>query len=260
MSALKDKLNEKVIKIDDEVKQNTNTKIEVVENSISQSINSDIVALNSNVLEVINDNLKNNCLTKASFDIIKSPSGGTLVFTIPTLEDDIIEKELTGIILDYSTPRAYWDTNDPVEGTPPTCFSLDSVISTDGKACSSCMYNEFGSKDNGESNAKACKESVELLFLRENNIMPIVVRVPVSSKLIFQKYLTRLVSNMLPIYGVVTKITLEKTTNKTGQAYAKFKFQVDKKLSHEEVNGMKMFSKSIVSVLKENVEEVSKIS
>ncbi len=257
MSALKDTLNKKVIEINDsEEKEN----IEVVENVVNQSIESDIVALNSNVLEVINNNLKSNCLTKASFDTIKSPSGGTLVFTVPTLEDDVIEKELVGIILDYTTPRAYWNTNDPVEGTPPTCFSSDSIISTDGKACASCMYNEFGSKADGESNAKACKESVELLFLRKDNIMPIIVRVPVSSKLIFQKYLTRLVSNLLPIYGVVTKVTLEKTTNRTGQAYAKFKFQVVKKLTNEEVNGMKVFSQNMVRVLRENIDDVSKIS
>ena len=35
--------------------------------------------------------------------------------------------ELSGIILDYTTPRAYWDTPDPVEGTPPVCMSQNSI-------------------------------------------------------------------------------------------------------------------------------------
>ena len=61
-------------------------------------------------------------------------------------------------------PRAYWDTSDPVEGTPPVCMSQNSIISHDGKSCAMCPYNDFGSKD-GDSNAKACKESV-LLFLK----------------------------------------------------------------------------------------------
>ena len=32
------------------------------------------------------------------------------------------------IVLDYTTPRAYWDTPDPVEGTPPVCMSQNSIL------------------------------------------------------------------------------------------------------------------------------------
>lgn len=74
--------------------------------------------------------------------------------------------------------------------------------------------------------AKACKESVVLLMLRPGNIMPLAVRIPVSSKLIFQRYVTRLSGKMLPLLGVVTRITLDKTTNKSGQPYAVYNFEV----------------------------------
>jgi hypothetical protein len=66
------------------------------------------------------ENLKNQPLTLQFFDVVKSPSGGATVFSVPCLSGDEAEKELTGIILDYTTPRAYWDTHDPVEGTPPS--------------------------------------------------------------------------------------------------------------------------------------------
>lgn len=245
--SLKNKLNNKITDIS--TKENT-----------EQYANTDYMALQTNAMSIINDNLKNNCISRSSIDTVKSPSGDTLVFTVPTLTDDVIEKELSGIILGYTTPRAYWETSNPVEGTPPTCFSLDSIVSTDDKSCHSCAYNEFGSKDDGESNAKACKESVEIYLLREDNIMPIVVRIPVSSKLIFQKYMLRLVSNMYPLYGVVTKITLEKATNKTGQSYAKFKFQVDKVLSNEEMQSMKSYSKNMMDILTANPENLKNIS
>lgn len=119
------------------------------------------------------------------------------MFTVLGIAGDEFEKSISGIILDYTTPRAYWENSDPTEGTPPTCFSNDSIISSDGKACCHCPYNDFGSKD-GESNAKACKESVALILLRPENIMPIIVRIPVFSKLIFQRYLTRLIGKMIP--------------------------------------------------------------
>lgn len=75
------------------------------------------LALNNNALDIIRANLKSQPLTLDLFDLVKSPSGGSTVFEVPGLTGNEAEKELTGIILDYTTPRAYWDTPDPVEGS-----------------------------------------------------------------------------------------------------------------------------------------------
>lgn len=212
-------------------------------------------ALKNNALDIIKNNLKNQPLSLQLFDIIKSPSGGSTSFTIPTLSGGTMEKSITGIILDYTTPRAYWDTPDPVEGTPPVCFSSDSLVSHDGKACGTCPFNDFGSKDS-ETNAKACKESVVLFLLRPDNIMPILVRVPVSSKMLFQRYMTRLIGKMIPVSGVVTKITLEKTTNKTGQPYALYNFEAVEALSTEEAENARAFGKKFMELV--NASDVNK--
>ena len=206
------------------------------------------LALTNNALDIISENLKHQPLSHQLFDIVKPPSGGGIAFTVPGLSGDEMEKELTGIILDYTTPRAYWDTPDPVEGTPPVCYSKDSLISTEGKPCAHCQFNDFGSKD-GETNAKACKESVELFLLRPDNIMPIIVRIPVSSKRIFQRYMTRLISWMIPISGVVTKITLEKATNKTGQPYAQYHFEAVETLTPENAVNAKAFGQKFMEIL-----------
>ena len=105
-------------------------------------VNPGYLALNNNALEIIRDNLKNQPLSYDLFDVVKSPSGGATVFEVPGLAGAEAEKELTGIILDYTTPRAYWDTPDPVEGTPPICASRDSLISQDGKICARCPFKE----------------------------------------------------------------------------------------------------------------------
>lgn len=202
--------------------------------------NSDYVAFTENAIEIVTENLKCNVLSHQLFDIIKAPTGGITSFTVPGLGGDEIQKEITGIIIDYSTPRAFWKTHDPVEGTPPTCYSRDSVTSYEGKLCMYCPYNEFGSKD-GESNAKACKEFVEVYLLRPNNIIPVIVRIPVTSKYIFQRYITRLIGKMMPLYGAVTKITLEKATSKGGQSYAQFNFEVVNMLNPEEISLAKTY-------------------
>lgn len=231
MNTLKERLNGKISSIEERTKP------------MEATIN--YLALKNNALEIIQQNLKSQPLSFALFDIVKSPSGGTTVFSVPGLSGDEAAKELTGIILDYTMPRAYWDTHDPVEGTPPDCFSENSVVSHDGKVCATCPFNDYGSKD-GDSNAKACKESVVLFLLRPDNIMPLAVRIPVSSKARFQRYLTRLVGNMIPLSGVVTRITLEKTTNRTGQPYSLYNFEVASELSKEEAESARAFAKSFM--------------
>ena len=220
------------------------------------TLHSNYAALNSNALDIIRDNLKHQPLTFDLFDLVKSPSGGSTVFSVPGLSGEEPEKELTGIILDYTTPRAYWDTPDPVEGTPPVCLSPDSVVSHDGKPCARCVYNDFGSKD-GESNAKACKESVLLFLLRPNNILPLLVRVPVTSKPRFLKYMTRLVGTLTPISSVVTKITLEKATSKTGKPYALFNFEAVSMLSPEESAQAREFAHQFMEIV--NLSEMTPV-
>lgn len=211
-------------------------------------VESTYLALTNNALDIIRANLKSQPLTLDLFDIVKSPSGGSTVFEVPGLSGNEAAKELEGIILDYTTPRAYWDTPDPVEGTPPVCMSQNSIISEDGKACAHCPYNDFGSKD-GESNAKACKESVLLFLLRPGSIIPLLVRVPVTSKPRFLKYSTRLLSTLTPISSVVTKITLEKATSKQGKPYALFNFEAVGTLTPEEASRTREFGSQFMEIV-----------
>ncbi len=211
-------------------------------------INSSYLALNNNALQIIKENLKKQPLSFQIFDIVKSPSGGATVFSVPGLSGDEAAKELTGIILNYTTPRAYWDTPDPVEGTPPVCMSRDSITSEDGKACVHCPFNTYGSKD-GESNAKACKESVVLFLLRPDNIMPLLVRIPVTSRLIFLRYLARLIGKMLPLSGVVTRITLDKATSKAGKPYALYNFDDVSILNPEEAAQARAFGQQFMELV-----------
>ena len=211
-------------------------------------VESSYIARAGNALDIIRTNLKSQPLTLDLFDVVKSPSGGATVFSVPGLTGDEPAKELTGIVLDYTTPRAYWNTPAPIEGTPPVCMSQNSIISYDGKACAHCPYNDFGSKDGG-SNAKACKESVLLFLLRPNSIIPVLVRVPVTSKGRFLKYATRLLSTLTPISSVVTKITLEKATSKQGKPYALFNFEAVSKLTPEESTQAKTYAQQFMEIV-----------
>ena len=207
------------------------------------------LALTSNALDTIRANLKSQPLTLDLSDLVKPPSGGATVFSVPGLGGEEAAKELTGIVLDYTTPRAYWDTPDPVEGTPPVCMSQNSIISQDGKACAHCPYNDFGSTLKSDSNAKACRESVLLFLLRPGSIIPLLVRVPVTSKGRFLKYSTRLLSTLTPINSVVTKISLSKATSKAGKPYALFDFEAVGSLSPEETAQATAYAQQFMEIV-----------
>ena len=234
------------------LKTRMNTKVQAMEAAQPEDLwnptGSGYLALTSNALDLIKENLKQQPLSFQLFDLVKSPSGGSTVFSVPGLSGEEAEKELTGIILDYMTPRAYWATSDPVEGMPPTCLSKDSLISADGKVCAHCPCNDFGSKD-GESNAKACKESVLLFLLRPGSVFPLLVRVPVTSKKLFLKYTTRLVSRLTPLSSVVTKITLEKATSREGKPYALFHLDAGAVLGSEEAEKVREFGRQFMDIV-----------
>lgn len=244
---LKNRLGDKVRELETPMEMIPDASIDL------PPVKSDYIAFRSNSLSIIQENLKNQPLPFQLFDIVKSPSGGATVFSVPGLSGEEPEKELTGIIVDYTMPRAYWDTSDPVEGTPPTCVSQNSIISSDGKSCAHCPFNDYGSKD-GDTNAKACKESVLLFLLRPDNILPLLVRIPVTSKPRFLKYMARLVGTLTPINSVVTRITLEKATNKTGKPYALYHFEAVVRLSPEEAASAKAYAQQFMEIV--NAEEV----
>jgi len=160
-------------------------------NTALAPVESGFVALSNNALDIINENLKNQPMTFSLFDVVKSPSGGSTVFAVPGLTGEEPAKELTGIILSYTTPRAYWETPEPIEGEPPVCFSQDSLTSSEGKACAHCEFNTHGSRNGGETNAKACKESVAIFLLRPDNIIPIIEFINIATQ--FCRYRHRII-------------------------------------------------------------------
>ena len=81
--------------------QKSAAAVDVPETALEPT-SSNYLALNNNALAIIRENLKHQPMTFDLFDIVKSPSGGSTVFSVPGLAGDEPEKELVGIILDYA--------------------------------------------------------------------------------------------------------------------------------------------------------------
>ena len=88
-----------------------------------------------------------------------------------------------------------------------------------------------------------------LFLLRPNNILPLLVRVPVTSKPRFLKYITRLSGSLTPVNGVVTKITLERATSKGGKPYALFNFEAAGALSPDDAANARAYARQFREIV-----------
>jgi hypothetical protein len=195
---------------------------------ISEAKHSDYAVMASDDIQaVIADNLGGEQITAMDLDRIVVPSGGGTHWTIPTLEGDVEQKSIDGIIVYTRVQRVYWADPYSGSGTPPDCFSEDSINGTGnpGGECAKCPLANFGTGDNGRS--QACQMRRLVFLVQPDSLLPIVVSVPPSSLNEAKKYLLRLASKGKPAYSVFSSMSLEKDKNTDGIAFSKVKFKSD---------------------------------
>lgn len=183
------------------------------------------------------------------FERIKMPSGETTLYQLPSdnPEEPEFAKEFSAVILYHHPIRAYFKSKFNGTANSPDCSSLDSVkgMGSPGGDCKNCIYNEYNSGDNG---AKACKERHRLYLLREGELFPVILSLPTGSLKELSRYMMRLLTKGSKSNAVVTRFSLVKATNKSGIVYAKASFQIERKLTAEELSLVTSLSEQIRSL------------
>lgn len=185
----------------------------------------------------------------SAFDLtrIKVPTGGSMFWAIPSPEGDQPAKSFDGVILDYRDVRSYWekDLGAGGGGAPPDCSSEDAehgngrygIDSDENRTglCATCPQSQWGSKTG--SRGQACRLTRQVFLLRDSELMPTLLSVPVSSQQPFRKFLLGLASTGISPYEVVTTFELVKATSKTGIDYARIQASTtkDKRIPAEEM-------------------------
>ena len=176
----------------------------------------------SKVKEVMKENIGQGQISGFDLDRITCPTGGGLAFTVPSLEGPKSETEITGVIIAWKEPRAYWiqGFDESGGGTPPDCSSDDGIhgFGSPGGKGADCALSKFGSDEKSEG--QACKQMRFLFMVRPNDMLPICVVAPPTSLAPMRKYFLRLASESLPYHSVVTTISLKQAQNKAGIKYA----------------------------------------
>ncbi|MBC2724685.1 MAG: hypothetical protein HGJ97_18845, partial [Desulfosporosinus sp.] len=170
------------------------------------------------------------------FERIKIPSAGSTVFEVPGEDpsEPDAAKEFSAVILYHHPLYAYYQSKYTGGNNPPDCGSFDSItgVGNPGGNCEKCIYNQFGTGENG---SKACKNRRRIYVLKEGEIFPMLLSIPTGSLKGFSRYIKRLLSKGKKSNAVVTRFSLKKATSSGGISYSQAQFAVERELSEKEI-------------------------
>ena len=163
---------------------------------------------------VLVNNLRGDKLSERDLPRVTVPAQGNTVWTVPTTEGDKHYEEITGILIEYTSPRAYWSKPlEPGNVVPPDCSSPDGIKGTGdpGGDCVGCPFDVFGTALGEGQHGKACKEKRMIFVLQPDRTLPLVVQAPSTSLRSIREYVVGLGNiEELPFHAVYTQLTLEK--------------------------------------------------
>lgn len=173
--------------------------------------------------------------------IIKTPSGGSLSFTVETPEGEQGVNEIIGVIIAIKHPRAFYlhDLGKGEKGAP-NCSSEDGctgvyspeIFATEGAPepageCKICHYSRPAQHLGWRI---PCKEYTTLYLLCDDKPLPYILRLAPTSGKDFQKYLISLIQTRIAYFNVRTRFGLRSEMSKTsGQKYSIVTSIIDKK-------------------------------
>lgn len=193
-----------------------------------------------NLKEAVQANLAG--MERVSFERIKIPAGGGLAFEV--LDDNgepTAVSEITGIIIDRYPVNAYWPDAFSGENNPPQCTALDGRegVGDPGGLCAKCPFNQWGSDADGRG--KACKNLHRVYIMAPDEALPRLITLPPTSLGNLNSYLVTLTKRARPFYSVLTRVKLEKASNKSGISFSRATFSRAEDVPADKIAGLRAY-------------------
>ena len=188
-----------------------------------------------------------------SFQRIKIPSGGNLVFEVPTDDPDNPNyvKTVEGVLIHHHDANAYWpEGSEYDENTAPLCTSVDGKqgIGEPGGLCAACALNLYGSAPEGRG--KACKNMRMLYLLQSSENIPIQISLPPTSLKPFKTFINQaFLLRRRPSYSSVIQIGLRKENN-GGNDYSVATFRLVGNFEGEQLAQIRSYTESFKEQIK----------
>lgn len=193
-------------------------------------------------------NLGSQGLKPTDLDRVKVPAGGGISWEVPTLKGPESVSVLEGIVLHFKDVRSYWKQKGT--NSPPDCSSADGMVGVGapGGLCSKCPLAQFGTAQDEKGNpakGQACKQMRLFLFLRQDDMIPLLISLPPTSLQAAKKYFLRLVANGYPFYGITTQLRLEKAKNAGGTVYSTVSLSMGRALEPDELEKVQLIGQAL---------------
>lgn len=197
--------------------------------------------------DIVQINLGGEQLSAFDLERIRVPDGKSDFWTIPTQDGTEAAKEVDGIIIHFRDVRSWWPDDEPT-GKPPVCSSEDTrqgigsrecgdqYVGDPGDkvhSCATCAYAQFGSDPKG-GKGQWCKQMKMVFLLTPDKFLPMCIILPPTSLKNAKDYMIRLMGSGSAFNHVVSRLTLLKDKNETGQEYNKVEFARVRSLSNAE--------------------------
>lgn len=224
--------------------QNTNTTVEPMQFQLPALVD------NTFTSEDLADDMEG---LQMSFQRIKIPSGGNLVFEIPTddPENPNYEKTIEGVLIFHHDSNAYWpEGSEYDDNTAPLCSSVDGKhgIGEPGGSCAVCALNQYGTA--AEGRGKACKNMRSLYLLQSGECVPIQISLPPTSLKPFKNFINQaFLLRRRPSYGSVIQIGLRKE-NTGGNDYSVATFRLLQNFEGEQLAQIRSYAESFKEQIK----------
>lgn len=179
----------------------------------------------------LRENLGGDRLEPSDLTRITIPTGGNVMWLVPSLDGQVPTKTIEGILLNVRGVRRYWKQSAP-KGSPPDCACSDTTtnigVGTPGGDCEKCPLNQWGTARNDDGSpgrGKECEERRILFVLTPGEILPVVIDLPPTSIASLKRFLLKLpkpYTNYVTGFGV-------KMEEKNNRSYS----VVDPRVVHE---------------------------
>lgn len=229
------------------------------QNTTTQNSNASMEPVNFQLPAVVDSSFTSEDLAddmeglQMSFQRIKIPSGGNLVFEIPTddPENPNYEKTIEGVLIFHHDANAYWpEGSEYDENTAPLCSSVDGKqgIGEPGGSCVMCAMNQYGTA--AEGRGKACKNMRTLYLLQSGECVPIQISLPPTSLKPFKNFVNQaFLLRRRPSYGSVIQIGLRKE-NTGGNDYSVATFRLIENFEGEQLAQIRSYAEGFKEQIK----------
>ena len=206
--------------------------------------------------QIMEENIGAGGMEVADLERIKIPAGGATTWLVNTVSGEEALKVIEGIVIHFSSGRAYWKESFSGDNVPPDCSSTDmvqGVLNGNVTACKTCPMNQFGTSigDNGvPGKGKACSEIRTLYILQKDSLLPMVLRLPVTSVKPCRKYFVALATKAKAYYNVISQISLGQ--EKGNFTYSVAQFAMKEELDDVTKKAIIAYREQIIPLLKEH--------